>query len=279
MLLLFQVVWAVRHGHIGDAFFDLDAAAFLCSQLPNIQPTSDTSATPRQDPLDSTAASPAAALKQHAPPLQPKTATDAHSHLLLSSDASGPLKAPCAEDTHQSSANPQNPAAAMHPLRGSDSQVQQAVQLHCCSEADPADQDSMQHDSTHVADQSDQGQSFSISIHQHEHQVQQPQPADCAQHEVDNHGHKHSSEQQSLVDNMQQLPQRAQTRRQGRANQSKVNERHSEPSTGSAQLAMQQPAHPDTNQALDGSEETQCSHSHIRTHQVCMACDTMSLQA
>ena len=29
-----QVVWAVRHSHIGDAFFDLDAAAFLCTQLP-----------------------------------------------------------------------------------------------------------------------------------------------------------------------------------------------------------------------------------------------------
>ena len=29
-----QVVWAVKHSHIGDAFFDLDAAAFLCTQLP-----------------------------------------------------------------------------------------------------------------------------------------------------------------------------------------------------------------------------------------------------
>ena len=278
MLLLFQVVWAVRHGHIGDAFFDLDAAAFLCSQLPNIQPTSDTSGKPRHDPMDSTAASPAAALKQHSPSLQPKTATDAHSHLLLSSDASGPLEQPCAEDTHQPSAKPQNPAAATHLLRSSDSQLQQAVQHQCESEADPAEQNSMPDDSTHVADQSDQGQSFSMSVHQHGHQEQQPQPADCSQHEVDNHGHKHSREQQSLVDNMQQLPQRAQTRRQGRANQSKVNERHSEPSTGSAQLAMQQPAQPDTKQALNSTEETQCSNSHIKTHQVCMAYDRVSLQ-
>ena len=29
-----QVVWAVKHRHIGDAFFDLDAAAFLCTHLP-----------------------------------------------------------------------------------------------------------------------------------------------------------------------------------------------------------------------------------------------------
>ena len=26
-------MWAVKHSHIGDAFFDLDAAAFLCTQL------------------------------------------------------------------------------------------------------------------------------------------------------------------------------------------------------------------------------------------------------
>ena len=32
-----QVVWAVKHSHIGDAFFDLDAAAFLCTQLPQAQ--------------------------------------------------------------------------------------------------------------------------------------------------------------------------------------------------------------------------------------------------
>ena len=30
-----QVIWAVKHSHIGDAFFDLDAAAFLCTQIPN----------------------------------------------------------------------------------------------------------------------------------------------------------------------------------------------------------------------------------------------------
>ncbi|KAL3152549.1 hypothetical protein ABBQ32_001576 [Trebouxia sp. C0010 RCD-2024] len=29
-----EVVWAVKHTHIGDAFFDLDAAAFLCTHLP-----------------------------------------------------------------------------------------------------------------------------------------------------------------------------------------------------------------------------------------------------
>ncbi len=29
-----QVIWTVKHKHIGDAFFDLDAAAFLCTQLP-----------------------------------------------------------------------------------------------------------------------------------------------------------------------------------------------------------------------------------------------------
>lgn len=28
-----QIVWAVKHGHIGDAFFDLDAAAFLLREL------------------------------------------------------------------------------------------------------------------------------------------------------------------------------------------------------------------------------------------------------
>lgn len=42
------MIWAVRHGHIGDAFFDLDAAAFLCSQLPNIQPAAAT-AVPSED--------------------------------------------------------------------------------------------------------------------------------------------------------------------------------------------------------------------------------------
>ena len=30
-----EVVWAVRNAHIGDAFFDLDAAAFLFSEIEN----------------------------------------------------------------------------------------------------------------------------------------------------------------------------------------------------------------------------------------------------
>lgn len=30
-----EVVWVVRNDHIGDAFFDLDAAAFLFSEIDN----------------------------------------------------------------------------------------------------------------------------------------------------------------------------------------------------------------------------------------------------
>ena len=33
-----QVVWAVKHAHVGDAFFDLDAAQFLLTQMPHTQP-------------------------------------------------------------------------------------------------------------------------------------------------------------------------------------------------------------------------------------------------
>eukprot|EP00891_Asterochloris_glomerata_P002918 jgi/Astpho2/2918/fgenesh1_pg.00050_%23_160_t len=33
-----EVVWAVKHAHVGDAFFDLDAAQFLLTQMPHIQP-------------------------------------------------------------------------------------------------------------------------------------------------------------------------------------------------------------------------------------------------
>lgn len=39
-----QVVWAVKHSHIGDAFFDLDAAAFLCTQLPQADSPAQSSA-------------------------------------------------------------------------------------------------------------------------------------------------------------------------------------------------------------------------------------------
>ena len=45
---LVQVVWAVKHSHIGDAFFDLDAAAFLCTQLPQARSPAQSSET--QDP-------------------------------------------------------------------------------------------------------------------------------------------------------------------------------------------------------------------------------------
>ena len=40
-----QIIWAVKHSHIGDAFFDLDAAAFLCTQLPNTSTAARTSAS------------------------------------------------------------------------------------------------------------------------------------------------------------------------------------------------------------------------------------------
>lgn len=37
-----QVVWVARHSHIGDAFFDLDAAEFLLDELKAEQMNSDT---------------------------------------------------------------------------------------------------------------------------------------------------------------------------------------------------------------------------------------------
>lgn len=50
----------VKHKHIGDAFFDLDAAAFLCSQLPSASSAMRDSAAPQHS------ASPAAT--SHIPP-------------------------------------------------------------------------------------------------------------------------------------------------------------------------------------------------------------------
>lgn len=38
-----QVIWTVKHTHIGDAFFDLDAAAFLCTQLPQASSSAQSS--------------------------------------------------------------------------------------------------------------------------------------------------------------------------------------------------------------------------------------------
>lgn len=42
-----EVIWVVKHKHIGDAFFDLDAAAFLCTQLPSASSTPHDSAAPK----------------------------------------------------------------------------------------------------------------------------------------------------------------------------------------------------------------------------------------
>lgn len=38
-----QVVWVARHSHIGDAFFDLDAAEYLLDELRGDAAISDTS--------------------------------------------------------------------------------------------------------------------------------------------------------------------------------------------------------------------------------------------
>lgn len=45
MSVFVQVKWTVKHMHIGDAFFDLDAAAFLCTRSPHaVTATQSTSA-------------------------------------------------------------------------------------------------------------------------------------------------------------------------------------------------------------------------------------------
>lgn len=69
-----QVVWAVKHSHIGDAFFDLDAAAFLCTQISQARPPAQTShaqdSTIRHSPVEGSTVqrSPAGQTKAHKQP-------------------------------------------------------------------------------------------------------------------------------------------------------------------------------------------------------------------
>ncbi len=81
--LLVQVIWAVQHKHIGDAFFDLDAAAFLCSQLPVASPASQDSPTlssaPRASAACSSALQPTAESQQQTLPDQTRQGKHLHS--------------------------------------------------------------------------------------------------------------------------------------------------------------------------------------------------------
>ncbi len=118
--LLVQVIWAVKHKHIGDAFFDLDAAAFLCSQLPAASPASqDSPALPsaaQASAACSSAPQPPAESQQQNPAGQ--TRQGKHLHFGMTHHDS-PAQIPSPPDSAALSSAGQTPSAALNPAHTS----------------------------------------------------------------------------------------------------------------------------------------------------------------
>ncbi len=108
--LLVQVVWAVKHKHIGDAFFDLDAAAFLCGQLPVASPASQDSpalpSAPQASAACSSAPQPTTESQQN-PPGQTRQGKHLHSGM---THHDSPAQAPSPPDSAALSSAGQIPA-------------------------------------------------------------------------------------------------------------------------------------------------------------------------
>ncbi|KAL3142264.1 hypothetical protein ABBQ38_002606 [Trebouxia sp. C0009 RCD-2024] len=95
-----EVVWAIKHTHIGDAFFDLDAAAFLCTQL-------------------SQASSPAQSSQAQSSAAQHSTAQSSQAHSSAAQHSAA--EAPAAQGSHAGLPRPQKETVppqrhADHPL-------------------------------------------------------------------------------------------------------------------------------------------------------------------
>jgi len=120
-----QVIWAVKHKHIGDAFFDLDAAAFLCSQLPVASPASQDSAASISPALPSalqasaacsSALQPTAESQQQNPPGQTRQGKHLHSGM---THHDSPAQVPSPPDSAALSSAGQTPSAALNPAHNS----------------------------------------------------------------------------------------------------------------------------------------------------------------
>ncbi|KAA6429030.1 MAG: hypothetical protein FRX49_01140 [Trebouxia sp. A1-2] len=115
-----EVIWAVKHKHIGDAFFDLDAAAFLCSQLPDASPASEDSpalpSPPQASAACSSAPQPTAEAQQQNPPGQTRQRKDLHSGMTHNES---PAQVPSPSDSAALSSAGQTPSAALTPANSS----------------------------------------------------------------------------------------------------------------------------------------------------------------
>ncbi len=118
--LLVQVIWAVKHKHIGDAFFDLDAAAFLCGQLPVASPASQDSlalpSAPQASAACSSAPQPTAESQQQHPPGQREQGKHLHSGM---THQDSHTQNPSPLDSAASISAGQTPSAAEFPAHSS----------------------------------------------------------------------------------------------------------------------------------------------------------------
>ncbi|DBB05673.1 hypothetical protein WJX77_005847 [Trebouxia sp. C0004] len=122
-----QVIWAVKHKHIGDAFFDLDAAAFLCSQLPVASPASHDSpalsSAPQVSAACSSALQPTAKSPGQNPPGQKRQGKHLHSGM---THHDSPAQVPSPADSAALSSAGQTSAAALN-LAHSSAQASRAA--------------------------------------------------------------------------------------------------------------------------------------------------------
>ena len=100
-----QVVWAVKHSHIGDAFFDLDAAAFLSTQLPQARSPAHSSEAQDLSAQHSALKGSAAQRARAGPPKPQKEPNPVQCH----ADDPRLYHTPHEATTHQSSHNSQQP--------------------------------------------------------------------------------------------------------------------------------------------------------------------------
>jgi len=125
-----QVIWAVKHKHIGDAFFDLDAAAFLCSQLPGASPASQDSPTLPSAPQPSAACSSApqstAESQQQHPTGQTRQGKHLHSGM---THRDSPAQVPSPQDSAALSSAGQTPSVTLHPAHSSAQASTAAISL------------------------------------------------------------------------------------------------------------------------------------------------------
>ena len=122
---LVQVIWAVKHKHIGDAFFDLDAAAFLYSQLPVASPASQDSPTSNSPALSSVPQASAACSSAPQPTAESQRQnstgeTRQGNHLRSGmTHHDSPAQIPSPPDSAALSSAGQTPSAALNPAHSS----------------------------------------------------------------------------------------------------------------------------------------------------------------